>query len=368
MTAVATDGGQESAALAVTVIIATYQRNESVLELLGQIAGQTLAHETFEVIVIDDGSAIPAAPVLEAAGFPFRLTVLTQRNAGPAAARHRGILQAVGALVIIIDDDMRVLPDFLAAHLAAHADKGRHVVLGRLRAQPGASLELFDRIHLDLLDKLARSYAADPKAIRGSSLYTGNVSFRREDYLRVGGFDPAFRISEDAELGIRLEESGATFALSDDAQSFHASDHASAKKWMTRSVAYGRTDAAVSDKHPGIASANPWRFLYLVNPVSRVLLFCCALWPSLTAPVAWLALSASQAFAKLGMERVAIAGTTFTFGIQYFRGLGTVPEPATGPTRLQRYIDSDARARQGAFGRFASRWANLKADQRIARG
>lgn len=352
---------------AVSVVIATYQRNDSVLELLSQLADQTLWRDEFDVVVVDDGSAAPAAPVLEAAGFPFRLTVLAQKNAGPAAARHRGILTATGALIVIIDDDMRILPDFLASHVAAHANRGRHVVLGRLRAQPGASLELFDRLHLDLNDKLARNFAGNPDAIRGSSLYTGNVSFRREDYLHVGGFDPNFRISEDAELGIRLEESGATFALSDEAQSFHASDHTSAKRWMTRSSAYGRTDAAVSDKHPGIASANPWRFLYLVNPVSRVLLLSSAVAPWLTAPIAWLALWASQAFSTVGMERVAIAGTTFTFGIQYFRGLGAVPEPATGPTRLQRYLHADANARTGFFGGVTRRWADLRAEQRTAR-
>ncbi len=359
--------GRDSSSLAVSVIIATYQRNESVLELLGQLAGQTLASDTFEVIVIDDGSAIPAAPVLEAAALPMRLTVLTQSNAGPAAARHRGILSAVGSLIVIIDDDMRVLPDFLASHLAAHAGRGHHVVLGRLRAQPGASLELFDRLHLDLLDKLARDFAADPKALRGSSLYTGNVSFRREEYLHIGGFDPAFRISEDAELGIRLQESGATFALSDEAQSFHASDHTSIRKWMTRSVAYGRTDASVSDKHPRIPTANPWRFLYLVNPVSRPVLLTSALAPSLTAPIAWLAMWASQMCAAVGLERVALAGTTFTFGIQYFRGLGTAPEPETGPTRLQRYLNTDEDARLGFFGKFARCWADIKADHQATR-
>lgn len=360
-------GVTDSPPLAVSVVIATYQRNESVLELLAQLADQTLSREEFEVVVVDDGSAVPAAPVLEAAGLPLRLTVLAQKNAGPAAARHRGILKARGALIVILDDDMRILPDFLAAHVAAHANHGRHVVLGRLRAQQNARLELFDRLHLDLLDKLARDFAEDPNVIPGSSLYTGNVSFRRDDYLHVGGFDLNFRISEDSELGIRLEEAGASFALSDEAQSFHASDHSSAKKWMRRSMAYGRTDAGVSDKHPAIASANPWRFLYLVNPVSRVLLLSSAVAPWLTAPVAWLALWASQAFSKLGMERVAIAGTTFTFGLQYFRGLGTVPEPATGPTRLQRYLNADANARAGFVGGIARRWADLKAEQRTAR-
>ncbi len=350
-----------------SVVIATYQRPDSVAALLRQLAAQTLPASEYEVVVVDDGSSTPVAPLLESETHPFRLLALTQQNAGPAAARHRGIQAASGSVIVIIDDDMRVLPDFLSQHLLAHEGRPHHVVLGRLRAQPDAPLELFDRLHLDLLDKLARDVAKDPVALRGSSVYTGNVSFRRAGYQRIGGFDPAFRLSEDAELGIRFEASGATFALSDAAQSFHASDHTSVAKWMARSVAYGQADARVSDKHPRIPSANPWRFLYLVNPVSRPLLLLSAMAPMLTAPIAWMAMRVSQLFAKVGLERVALAGTTFTFGIQYYRGLGTVPEPENGPTRLDRYLNHDDEARLGFVGKFAKCRADIRADHAAAR-
>ena len=366
-TAVSSDPAGTAVDLALSVVIATYQRPASVLELLHQLADQSLDANRYEVVVVDDGSSTPVAPVLEAQTFPFRLIALTQQNAGPAAARHRGIQAARGSIIVIIDDDMRVLPDFLSQHLAAHEGRAHHVVLGRLRAQPDAPLELFDRLHLDLLDKLARDVARDPAALRGSSTYTGNVSFRRSGYLQIGGFDPAFRLSEDAELGIRFEASGATFALSDQAQSFHASDHTSVTKWMARSVAYGQADARVSDKHPRIPTANPWRFLYLVNPVSRPLLLLSAMFPTLMAPLAWLAMRVSQCFASAGLERIALAGTTFTFGIQYYRGLGTVPEPEDGPSRLDRYLNNDDDARLGFVGKFAKCRADIRADHAAAR-
>ena len=351
-----------------SVVIATFQRTDSVATLLAQLAEQTLPCDDFEVIVVDDGSSPPAAPTLAALDLPFRLVVLAQENSGPAAARHRGILEARGSIIVILDDDMRVLPDFLSWHLEAHDGHEHHVVLGRLRAHESAPLELFERYQLAQLDKLARDVAVDPAALRGAHLYTGNLSLRREDYLRVGGFDPAFRISEDAELGIRLEAAGATFAFSDQAQSFHASDHTSVAKWMRRSEAYGRADAAVSDKHPQLPSANPWRFLFLVNPVSRPLLLASAVAPTVMKPLAWLVMRVAQAMAAIGAERVALAGTTLAYGMQYFRGLAGADEPGAGAVpRMQRFLNQAEREPLGFFGHLAKCKADIRADHRALR-
>ena len=351
----------------ISLVIATYQRTDSVRELLAQLRSQTLPVTQFEVLVVDDGSTPPAAPLLQGDTYPFPLHVFTQANAGPAAARDHAIQRAAGWLIVILDDDMRIQPDFLARHLEAHADRGAHVVLGRLRPPVGERLELFDRYQLDSLDKLAARAAADSGAVQGADLYTGNVSFRREDYLRVGGFDFAFRISEDAELGIRLQQAGATFALSEEALSFHASDHASITKWMRRSENYGRADAGVSDKHPTLPSASPWRFIFLVNPVSRPVLLLCATLPSIMKPVAWLAMRVSQVVAAIGLERVAMAGTTFTYGMQYYRGLAAVPEPAEGPTRMERFLNQSDGASLGFFGQVAKCRADIRSDHAATR-
>ena len=124
-------------------------------------------------------------------------------------------------------------------------------MLGRLRAEEGASLPLFERYQAWLLERQAMQVAAGKWKLTGSNLYSGNVSFRRTDYLAVGGFDQSFRLSEDAELGVRLELAGCTFHLSERALAYHASDHASLNAWIRRSSAYGGVDSRVSERHPG---------------------------------------------------------------------------------------------------------------------
>ena len=327
----------------VSVVIATYNRVDSVRRLLAHLAEQTLPASRYEVLVVDDGSAEPVAGRLGDLQVPYALHLLAQPNAGPAAARHRGLARARGALVVILDDDMRVGPDFLAEHLAMHPPGTRRAVLGRLRPEPGARLPLFERCHLALLAKLEEDVARRRIALRGTNLYTGNVSFRRADYLAVGGFDPAFRLSEDAELGVRLELAGVEFRFADGAIAWHASDHTSLATWMRRSAAYGAADSRVAAKHPEHEWVSPWRFLFLMHPISRPALLTSALAPALARPITWLAIRVALLLARLGAERVALAGTTFVYGMQYFGG---VHAHAGSPGRAARALLDHARRRR----------------------
>jgi serine acetyltransferase/GT2 family glycosyltransferase len=311
-----------ASALAATVVIATFNRRELVETLLGELSRQTLAPDRFEVVVVDDGSAEPVGPALARLSPPYELTVVRQENAGPAAARHRGIMRARGGVIIVVDDDVRIDAGFVAAHLSGHAGEARRVVLGRLLPVPGTRPPLFERYQAALLDRQLAALRDGRDALRGLSLYTGNVSFRRADYLSVGGFDPAFRVSEDAELGIRLEQAGCTFQLSESASAFHASDHTSLDAWVRRSLEYGVTDSRIAEKHPRVQSANPWRFLFLVNPVSRPLLLSSALMPRAGRVAAALAMRAAGAFSSVRAERVALAGATLAYGLLYFSGVG----------------------------------------------
>ena len=122
-----------------SVVVATYDRAALLEQLLGDLARQTLSPERFEVVVVDDGSREPVAPRLERLAPPFALRVETQKNAGAAAARHRGVLAARGELLVIVDDDMRVPPEFLEAHLRRHTPGSRKVILGWIRPPPGPS-------------------------------------------------------------------------------------------------------------------------------------------------------------------------------------------------------------------------------------
>lgn len=103
----------------VSVIIPTHNRLDRLREALNSVLAQRDA--AFEVIVIDDGSTDGTAGMLKSE-FPS-VTMLTQSNQGPAAARNRGMEAARGEWFAFLDSDdrwkkgkLRAQLDFFQAH------------------------------------------------------------------------------------------------------------------------------------------------------------------------------------------------------------------------------------------------------------
>ena len=308
------------------MIISTFNRLPLLQELLDALGQQTLASDLFEVVVVDDGSRESVAPVLEKRHDPYPLTVLTQVNGGAAAARHAGIMKANGDVVVITDDDMLVPPEFLAEHVAAH-EAGNTLVLGQIAAdQTLGDKPLFERFHAEQLAKFVARYREQPTAVRGVMVCTGNVSFRRADYVAVGGFDRSLSRSEDRELGVRLQKAGAKLYFAEKARTTHRSDHTDLSVWMRRNYNYGVFDSRIHHKHPDRLDVDPWHFLFLVNPISRGLLLTAVAAPPVGKLLSKAAYKAAETVDKArslhpAFERVAIAGATLTYGLEYFRGV-----------------------------------------------
>lgn len=325
--------------LRLSVVISTFNRLPLLLELLDALGQQTLPAERFEVVVVDDGSKVPAAPAVERRRDPFKLTMVTQANAGAAAARDAGVRRATGDVVVITDDDMLVPPDFLAEHLAAH-EAGHTLVLGHM--VPDATVldkPLFERFHIDQITRFVERYRDRPTEVRGVMVCTGNVSFRREDYLRIGGFDVTLDRSEDRDLGVRLQEAGARLYFADKARTTNRTDHTDLSVWMRRNFNYGLCDARISHKHPQRLDADPWDFLFLVNPISRPLLLAAVAVPPLGFALSRAAYSVAELVDRGRkvhplFERVALAGATLSYGLEYFRGVrkasGSLPRAVQG--------------------------------------
>jgi serine acetyltransferase/GT2 family glycosyltransferase len=306
-----------------SVVIATYNRFELLSRLLRQLEQQSLPREVFEVVVVDDGSAHPVGPELDNLGHSFALRCLTQRNAGPAAARHAGIAEAKAETLVLLDDDMEIPPEFLAAHLAHHPAGTRRVVLGYIKpAPPQDRQKIFQRYHSHKIDHLGEVFQSGRERPRGIHLYTGNVSMRRADYLKTGGLDPALRRSEDVELGTRLEQIGAEFVFAPEAFSIHHCDHADALAWHRDSRLYGHFGLRISHKHPGNAELHPYRFMEMVNPLSLPLLATSLFRPALGQRLASVALAAAALLDRLHLEAPALKTAGFVHGLDYFSGVG----------------------------------------------
>jgi cellulose synthase/poly-beta-1,6-N-acetylglucosamine synthase-like glycosyltransferase len=96
----------------VSVIIPVFNKAAYITRALDSIANQTF--EDFEVIVVDDGSTDDSR-ARACAHADSRIQVVGQANAGPGAARNRGIAEASGELLGFLDADDAWLPEYLAA-------------------------------------------------------------------------------------------------------------------------------------------------------------------------------------------------------------------------------------------------------------
>ena len=355
-----------------SVVIATYNRQDLLRRLLEQLDAQTLAPDAFEVIAVDDGSTDDTRAKL--AGLETRMSVTIERqdNAGPAVARQRGVERAKGRVIVFLDDDMQVKPTFLEAHLAHHRAESETVVLGRLR--PDAKLKempLFERFYARVLAKQGDDFASGKERVRGHNIYTGNVSMPRELFLRAGGFDPSFRALEDEELGIRLEKAGARFVFADDAESVHGSDWTSLRKWMDRAMRDGVYQTKVSRKHPDAVDSSPWRHLPNLNPISRPFMAVALGSPRTAGVIATAALHTASALDKIGLEPIAIAGTTFVYGLQYYRGVrqetGSAKDVAREYAEFKKGLAILRKGERGDSSAFHELAAAVREDHRMVR-
>jgi len=100
----------------VTCIVCAYDYGAYVEAAVRSALEQESVAGALEVIVVDDGSTDETPQVL--ASFGDAITVLHQRNEGPAVATNRAIARARGRYVSLLDADDLWLPDKLSRHVA----------------------------------------------------------------------------------------------------------------------------------------------------------------------------------------------------------------------------------------------------------
>ena len=124
----------------VSVVIPTYNRGERLGPTLDALlASDTSRLDAVEIIVVDDGSPEPVAPVVESrvACPPISLRCIRRPNAGPAAARNTGFRASRGEIVMFLDDDILSPPDLVRGHVQGHRLWPGSVIYGRCRhAEP----------------------------------------------------------------------------------------------------------------------------------------------------------------------------------------------------------------------------------------
>lgn len=180
-----------------SVIIATYNRGEKLARTLRSLAAQTLPAGKWEAVVVNNNSTDDTAEVFarfiasEGAGLDIRM--VTETRQGLSWARNRGLAEARGEIIVMIDDDEEVPPGFLAAYLDFFASHPRAVAAG------GPMIACYEEVRPRWMSHYTEALAASTIDLggrvrrfpRGGYPIGGNMAFRREVFERVGTFDTA---------------------------------------------------------------------------------------------------------------------------------------------------------------------------------
>ena len=105
----------------ISLVIPTHNRAAQLVAALESVVRQDLPRDEWECVVVDNNSTDDTAARFEEflsahPGLPLRRVSETRQ--GLSWARNRGIAETTGDIVAIIDDDERIVPEFIAAYIA----------------------------------------------------------------------------------------------------------------------------------------------------------------------------------------------------------------------------------------------------------
>jgi glycosyltransferase involved in cell wall biosynthesis len=239
---------------AVTVVVPTHQRRETLRRTLESLRGQSVDPAGFEVIVATDACSDGTAAMIDGFEALYGLRRVEPAGRGRAAACNAAIGLARGEVLIVLDDDMRVAPELVERHRSHHPPGSRRCVLGAVpvELEPGSPRaarhvkERFD-LHLRRLEE-GHGHLERPR-----SFYTGNASLRAEVMREVGGFDESFGIygNEDVELALRLRAAGVELVYDPEALAHQRYDKDFAGL-QRDTLAKGRTTVQLARRHPQV--------------------------------------------------------------------------------------------------------------------
>ncbi len=180
-----------------SIIIPAYNARATLVRLIASIAKSP--YKNFEVIIGDDASNVGYRT--SGVGYPISVVRLT-RNRGPAAARNAAVKKARGDILVFLDADVICYRDTLER------------IAKKFKTDPDLTAIT------GVWDKHQHTNAFFPqfKAMRDWSYWineresdgyyylfsTRIAAIRRDVFLRLGGFNEAFRQMEDVEFTYRI--------------------------------------------------------------------------------------------------------------------------------------------------------------------
>jgi GT2 family glycosyltransferase len=194
----------------VTVIIATYRREQLVLQAIASACSQPGV--AVDVVVVDDSPEGSAEESVRSVKDPRVRYVhrATPSGGRPGAVRNEGVALTRAPLIHFLDDDDRLFDGSLQHLAAAISASGRAMAFGRVVPfGDDATMREHQRAYFERVASVSRRirgrrWFAAQLLFRDMLLMNSACMIRRDAFEAYGGYDSALRCCEDVDLFLRL--------------------------------------------------------------------------------------------------------------------------------------------------------------------
>ena len=203
--------------LDVSIVIPDYNGIELLRKCLGSIFQiDEFKNGLHEVLVVDDASNYDIASSIRE-DFPRVRVIRNKRNLGFGRSSNRGIREAKGELIVLLNNDIMVSKDFLEPLKRHFRDDSVFAVSPKLyywdkkTFNYGMHMGRFRDGYLSLWNE-AETKNGDRVSETAPTVFAvgGAMAFRKRDFLWLGGFDDIFRPNcwEDIDISYRAQKRG----------------------------------------------------------------------------------------------------------------------------------------------------------------
>lgn len=178
-----------------SVILPTYNRMPVLKHCLESLLNQSV--NNYEVILIDDCSDDGTENYIDGIRNEKLTYIRLDKNKGPYHARNLGVKRSKAELIIFVDSDVVVHPDFIKDHVDVHAGGSKLVLQGMVK-------------HVNTVDEISWNSFYFPNAFCFNTFITQNISVKKKWLDEVGGFrdfGPSMGY-KDVDMGLRLKDRG----------------------------------------------------------------------------------------------------------------------------------------------------------------
>lgn len=227
----------------ISVIVPAYQAGNLIDRCLEALECQTVPRESYEILVVDDGSRDETVDRVRSHD---GVRLLNQAHAGPAAARNRGAEHARGDVLLFTDCDCEPAPDWIERMVTPLRSDGIVGVKGAYRSRQRETVARFVQMEYeDKYERMARQEYID-------FIDTYAAGYRRDVYVANRGFDPTFPEAsvEDQEFSFRLAGLGYRMVFVPEAHVYHRGHARNLRTYWQRKFKIGFWKVLVARRYP----------------------------------------------------------------------------------------------------------------------